>query len=73
MLRISSLRVLSRRVLPTMQLKILNLYKSLLLLLFHLFIAPSTVSYPVCLFFCDLDVQLLHQLFGDCPGGLPGV
>jgi hypothetical protein len=27
----------------------------------------------VCLFFCDLDVQLLHQLFGDCPGGLPGV
>jgi len=34
------------------------------------FIGPYSVFYPVCLFFCDVNVQLSHQLFGGHPGGL---
>jgi len=52
-----------------MQLKVLNLYESLLLLLLHLLIGPCSVFYPVCLFSCDVDVQLSQQRFGDRPGG----
>jgi len=53
-----------------MQLKVLDLYESLLLLLLHLLIGLCSVFYPVCLFFCDIHVQLSQQRFGDHPGGL---
>jgi hypothetical protein len=53
-----------------MQLKVLKFYEdSLLLLLLYLLMGPCPVFYPVCLFFCDVNVQFLHQRFGGHPGG----
>jgi len=34
------------------------------------FIGPYSVFYPVCLFLCDVNVQLSHQRFGGRPSGL---
>jgi len=38
--------------------------------LLHLLIGPCSVFYAVCLFFCDVDVQLPHQYFESRQGDL---
>jgi len=69
MSRMSSLRILSRRVLPMTYLEVLDLYESSPLLL-HLLIGPCSVFHPACS--CNVDVQLSHQHFTGHPGG-PGM
>jgi len=46
-----------------MHLKVLDLYKGLLLL--HLLGGSCLVFHPACLSSCDVDIQLLHQYLGS--------
>jgi len=55
----------SHRVLSVMHLGVLKFYESLLFLL----IGQYPVFYPMCLFFCNINVQLSYQSFG-WPGDL---